>query len=342
MCRAVLSSNRRASRRSNLSSSACGNFGAVPNPPWVGSKLRRNAVSAFERRSGDNGVSLGSILPIFFRYPVTFWPISRTWSRRFAHASWERNIPRALIFGVALVGVLYMLVNAAVQYVLPAAAIATTERPASDAVALVLGWRGAWLVSAGMALSILAAMNGTIMSGARVPYAVARDRYFFSRARRGASALSTPSGADRCTGRFSIIHCCSWVGISGSFSRWRFSRNGFFTCWPQAQFLCFADAIRTPGGLIGCGVIHMVPSMFVLAAAVLLYYTFADNLMNSALGCLVIVAGIPVFLFFAPNERGGMPDLQAVALFSTCSLSGFPQCYQGTEPAGTLPLRFLP
>ena len=33
----------------------------------------------------------------------------------------ERNIPRALIFGVALVGVLYMLVNAAVQYVLPAA-----------------------------------------------------------------------------------------------------------------------------------------------------------------------------------------------------------------------------
>src|SRR5271165_2839627 len=51
----------------------------------------------------------------------------------------ERNIPIALIAGVATVGVLYMLVNAAVQYVMPASAIAASPRPASDAVALVLG-----------------------------------------------------------------------------------------------------------------------------------------------------------------------------------------------------------
>jgi hypothetical protein len=39
--------------------------------------------------------------------------------------------------------------------------------------------------------------------------------------------------------------------------------------------------------------------LFVVVAGVLLYYTFADNVLNSALGCLVILAGIPVFLFFA-------------------------------------------
>src|SRR5947209_1225877 len=55
----------------------------------------------------------------------------------------ERNIPIALIVGVAMVGVLYVLVNAGVQYVLPANAIAAAPRPASDAVALVLGHRGA-------------------------------------------------------------------------------------------------------------------------------------------------------------------------------------------------------
>ena len=55
----------------------------------------------------------------------------------------QRNIPLALIWGVATVGALYILVNAAVQYVLPAAAIASSERPASDAVALVLGHSGA-------------------------------------------------------------------------------------------------------------------------------------------------------------------------------------------------------
>jgi len=64
----------------------------------------------------------------------------------------QRNIPLSLIWGVATVGALYILVNAAVQYVLPASAVAASERPASDAVALVLGHAGASLVSAGMAL----------------------------------------------------------------------------------------------------------------------------------------------------------------------------------------------
>src|SRR5712671_6590133 len=43
----------------------------------------------------------------------------------------QRNVPLALIWGVATVGLLYVLVNAAVQYVLPAAAIAVSDRPAS-------------------------------------------------------------------------------------------------------------------------------------------------------------------------------------------------------------------
>src|SRR5258708_8956436 len=91
----------------------------------------------------------------------------------------ERNIPVALIAGVATVGVLYVLVNAGVQYVLPASAIAASARPASDAVALVMGRFGASIVSAGMAVSILVTLNGTIMGGARVPYAVAPQRSFF-------------------------------------------------------------------------------------------------------------------------------------------------------------------
>ena len=46
-----------------------------------------------------------------------------------------RKIPIALIAGVGVVAVLYMLTNAAVQYVLPAASIAASQRPASDATA---------------------------------------------------------------------------------------------------------------------------------------------------------------------------------------------------------------
>ena len=90
-----------------------------------------------------------------------------------------RAIPIALILGVAVVAALYMLTNAAVQYVLPAASIAASQRPASDATAAAVGAWGASIVSAGMAMSILVSLNGNIMRGPRVPFAMSRADYFF-------------------------------------------------------------------------------------------------------------------------------------------------------------------
>jgi APA family basic amino acid/polyamine antiporter len=43
----------------------------------------------------------------------------------------------------------------------------------------------------------------------------------------------------------------------------------------------------------------VVPLLFVLASGMLLYFTFVDNVRNSLLGCLVILAGVPVFYAFA-------------------------------------------
>src|SRR6267154_5934031 len=91
----------------------------------------------------------------------------------------ERSIPVALIAGVAIVAVLYIGVNAAVQYVMPASAVAASPVPASTATLIAIGRWGALLVSAGMALSMFVTLNGTIMSGGRIPFAVARDGYFF-------------------------------------------------------------------------------------------------------------------------------------------------------------------
>jgi APA family basic amino acid/polyamine antiporter len=48
----------------------------------------------------------------------------------------------------------------------------------------------------------------------------------------------------------------------------------------------------------------VLPALFVAASAVLLYYTFTDNLRNSALGVLVILAGIPVFYRFSSRRTG--------------------------------------
>ena len=214
----------------------------------------------------------------------------------------ERNIPIALIVGVATVGALYMLVNAAVQFVLPASAIAASPRAASDAIGLVLGASGAAMVSAAMAVSMLVTLNGTTMSGARVPFAVARDRYFFSALAEVHPRYHTPSVAIIVQAVLSII----LLLLGGSFRQ-------FFSLAIFAEWLFYMIAgstvfvfrrrdpeARRPYRVWGY---PMVPTLFVLASAMLLYYTFTDNLRNSALGCLAILAGVPVFYAFA-RRRG--------------------------------------
>jgi APA family basic amino acid/polyamine antiporter len=47
----------------------------------------------------------------------------------------------------------------------------------------------------------------------------------------------------------------------------------------------------------------VVPALFIVAAAVLLVYTFTDNLTNSFAGTLVILAGVPVYWYFAKQRK---------------------------------------
>jgi APA family basic amino acid/polyamine antiporter len=213
----------------------------------------------------------------------------------------QRNIPLALIWGVAIVGALYILVNAAVQYVLPAAAIAGSERPASQAVALVLGPAGASLVSAAIAVSMLVTLNGTIMSGARVPFATARDGYFFKVLAEVHPRFHTPSVAI-------IVQCGLAIVLlllGGSFRQ--FFSLAIFAEWMFymiAGSTVFVFRRREPHAERPYRVwgYPVVPAIFVLVSAALLYYTFSDNLKSSAGGCLAILAGVPVFYFFASRR----------------------------------------
>jgi APA family basic amino acid/polyamine antiporter len=214
----------------------------------------------------------------------------------------ERNIPIALIAGVAIVGVLYMVVNAAVQYVLPASAIAASERPASEAVQMVVGRFGAGIVSAGMALSMLVGLNGTIMSGARVPYAVARDRYFFKALASVHPRFHTPSVALIVQFVLSAILLLLSADFGRLFSLAIFAEWLFYMI---AGSTIFVFRHREPNAnrpyrMWGYPVL---PAIFVALAAVLLVYTFRDKWPYSGWGLGVILAGIPIFLYFARKRR---------------------------------------
>jgi len=200
----------------------------------------------------------------------------------------QRNLPLALIFGVGTVAVLYLSVNAAIQYVLPASAIAASPRPASDAVSLVLGSAGAKLVALGMALSMIVTLNGTIMSGARVPYAVARDGYFFRILGDVHPRFRTPSVALLVQAGLAIILLLLGGSFRQFFSLAIFAEWLFYMIAASTIFI-FRYKATSSGEKVTQSTYRtwgypLVPALFIAASALLLYFTFTENLLYSAWG----------------------------------------------------------
>ncbi len=214
----------------------------------------------------------------------------------------QRSLPIALIFGVAIVAVLYMLLNAAVQFVMAPAAIAASPRPASDAMMLVMGSGGAAIVSAGMALSMLVTLNGSTMTGARIPFALARDGYFFQSLAKVHPRFHTPSVALGVQALLAIVLVLFAGTFQQLFSLTLFAEWLFYMLGTGSVFVFRhrePDAAR-PYKTWGYPV---VPALFIAASAVLLYYSFMANWHNSAAGVLIILAGIPVFAVFRRRAR---------------------------------------
>jgi APA family basic amino acid/polyamine antiporter len=152
-----------------------------------------------------------------------------------------------------------------------------------------------------MAVSMLVTLNGTIMSGARVPFAMARDGYFFKSLAEVHPRFRTPSIAILVQCAVAII----LLLLGGNFRQ-------FFSLTIFAEWLFYMIAGSTifvfryrepqadrPYRVWGY---PAVPGLFVGISALLLYFTFRDNLPNSAYGILAILAGIPVFYFFAKHR----------------------------------------
>lgn len=211
----------------------------------------------------------------------------------------ERSLPIALIAGLGIVGVLYVATNAAIQYILPAAQIAASPRPAVDALAVVTGPWGAALVSGVMALSIVVTLNGTVMSGARVPFAAARDRLFFRRMGDIHPRFQSPSTslivqAILTTGLLMLVGRFQQLFELAIFSEWLFYLITSTTIFYYRRKLPEARTYRAWG-------YPVVPALFIAAAAVLLYYSYVENLKNSIVGSAIILLGIPLFLLFRPR-----------------------------------------
>lgn len=217
----------------------------------------------------------------------------------------EKTIPVALIVGVGLVAVLYMGMNAGIQRALPATAIAQAAVPASAASEAALGRLGVSLVSIGMIVSMLAGLNGTVMSGGRVPFAVARDGYLFKALGEVHPKFHTPALALVIQGAVAVVLEVVGGAFRELFSLAIFAEWLFYVVAASTIFVFRRREpdVNRPYRTIGYPV---VPALFIATAAVLLYYTFTSNLRDSIGGLVVILLGVPVYYWFARKKKGNM------------------------------------
>jgi APA family basic amino acid/polyamine antiporter len=224
----------------------------------------------------------------------------------------ERSLPIALIGGLFIVGFLFMATNAAIQYILPAAAIAASERPAVAALTLVAGPAGAGFVAAAMALSIFVTLNGTIMSGARIPFAAARDKLFFPQFGHINARFQSPSTSLIIQAGLSTILLLFLSHFAQFFELAVFAEWLFYMLTATTVFLYRRRQpnLNRPYKVWGY---PFLPALFVMSAGVVLVYSYLGNLKGSLLGTALILLGLPVLWFIRKKYGPSIPASQSHA-----------------------------
>jgi len=213
----------------------------------------------------------------------------------------QRNIPRALFIGVGFVIVVYTLVNFAYLYIFPVNQIAGSNLIASDVMRNAVGeWGGAFVAVAVM-VSTFGTTNGTILSSARVYYAMAKDRLFPKRLEDVHHKYKTPG--------VSIIVQGIWaslIAMTGTFDQitdmlifisWIFYGLGAYGVFVMRKKM--PDAAR-PYKTIGYPVL---PIIFVLFSAFFVIISLKENVRNAVFGLLLVLIGLPIYFWFKRKDN---------------------------------------
>lgn len=206
----------------------------------------------------------------------------------------RRTIPRALVGGTLAVIAIYLVVNAAYLWVLPADAMAGSAMVAADAASRTMGSAGAAVIGALVALSAFGALAAAVITGPRILYALAADGLFFSRVASVHPRYRTPWVATLVTGGLGIAYVSvrSFEQLAGAF---------VLGVWP---FYALAVAgvivlrVRRPSALreYRTAGYPLVPLAFLLASALLLGNALVEETGLTLFGFGVILAGVPVFV----------------------------------------------
>lgn len=219
-----------------------------------------------------------------------------------------RTLPRALIGGSLVVVVVYTLVNATFLLLLPLDQLATSQLVAADAAARLFGSTGASVVAALVMVSTFGALNGTMMSGPRVFFALADDGLFFRTFAAVHPRFQTPHTSI-------ALAAVLGVGYISVRSFEQLAEAFILGIWPfhvlavGAVFLLrrTRPAAERPYRTLGYPV---VPALFMAASLAMLGNALVRQPLSTLFSFGVILVGVPVFFLWrrvgAPHGPAGV------------------------------------
>ena len=212
----------------------------------------------------------------------------------------KRNLPLALFFGTLVILVLYLLINITYLKALPMNALAGEIKVGEATAKALYGQDIAGLFTIVVIISMFGALNGNILVGARVTYAMAKDNLFFPSAAKVHPKNHTPGNAIIIQGVWSSI-----LALSGTFEE-LITLVVFvnFMMWITAASTVFVlrkkqPDLDRPYKVWGY---PYIPAFFILISTAIMINIFFTAPAQSFLGIGLTLIGVPAYLFWKKNK----------------------------------------
>jgi APA family basic amino acid/polyamine antiporter len=212
-----------------------------------------------------------------------------------------KNLPRALFLGTLGVTLLYLILNYIYLYALPVPEMKGIVRIAEKATSSLFGTSTGVFVSIAVMVSTFGSLNGSILTGPRVYYAMAKDRLFFKRVSKISPKFRTPG--------FAILIQAIWASLLtmlGSFEQiFTFAMFISIAFWVAAAASVFTlrkkfPKMERPYKTWGY---PLVPLLFIIFSLGILINTLIEKPVESLAGVILTFIGIPVYFYW--KKKGG-------------------------------------
>ncbi|MGH9720219.1 MAG: APC family permease [Bryobacteraceae bacterium] len=206
----------------------------------------------------------------------------------------QRTIPKSLLIGTLIVTASYIALNAAYLYLLPLDRVTSSTRVAADAASMLAGPRGAAVVSALVILSSLGVLNGVILAGPRMYFAMACEGLAFGWMGALHPRFHTPHLSIAAQAVWSCVLVATGT-YRDLFTRVIYTEWLFFALMTVGLFRLRRMSSYKP--VYSVAGYPLVPLLFIVASTAVAFSLILANPWRAASGLLLVALGLPVYYF---------------------------------------------